>query len=470
MKGLLWGIWIASSSVLASLPTSSLLDVDAWDNAFATGIDTATSNEGVSFSMRHPEMAAVGDELDRYAWHAHYWLRAYGLMAQVTRDSKYLDLGFELIDTIFYNTDRARFNRGELNISPYADASLEVAKRQWCRSHISDSHCVGRTPTDSNAVGMGWRRIMAGVYREEILNDGQIAQGMLRFLNLPIHDSRFTSYRMRALANVAKSEPILIERLQSWDYNLYTGVPGSFYYVRMEEPFADTLWGAPRFRFYSNPVPFNHSATMMSALLLLDSAKGSVTSEYRRMANSLMAFFKAHVRIVSSAVGQSYEWDYELTTSGSGQGVEDMGHGHVDMSFLSLALRFGVHGVDTADMELLANTYRRAYQGNGVFFEEMDATGTMASYDHYDMGYDWINVMEYTKDSTLLNIAKTTLTTQYSSSWARSMLMWANIMRWQKFFDGTLESTPVFIENRYRYSTNKASIRMYRLDGRKIKP
>ncbi len=469
--GYLFIATLTVQSAFAALPTSiNLMDSSKWDSVFNNSSGNALSNGSQLFGVRHPELAAIGDESDRYAWNAHYWLRAYGLMAQVTGDSKYLDLGFELIDTMFYKTDRARYNRGEITIPTYDEAPMEIAKRQWCRSHTSDSHCIGRTASDSNAVGMGWRRLLSGKYREETLNDGQIAQGMLRFLALVTNDSRFSAYKTKALADVAKIERILLERLKSFDYNLYATVPGSFYYIRMTEPFADTLWGDPKYRFYSNPVPFNHSATMTAALLLLDSAKGTVTPEYRRMADSVAAYFKAHVRTVSTANGPAYEWDYELYDATSGQGVEDMGHGHVDMSFLAIAPLFGIKGITQEDMTYFTNSYRRTYQGNGVFFEEMDATGYMQQYDHFDMGYDWIDVMGYTQDSTMLGIARTTLYTQWNSCWSRTMLMWANIIRWQKYFDGTLVTPNPVAAKPALPKMNPVTNHdfQYRADGRRV--
>jgi hypothetical protein len=73
-----------------------------------------------AFRLAHPAqdpcLADPGEYPgDLYAWHGHYWIRAYLSMADTYGDTKYLDKAVALIDRMLFYRDDARHSRGELD-------------------------------------------------------------------------------------------------------------------------------------------------------------------------------------------------------------------------------------------------------------------------------------------------------------------------------------------------------------------
>ena len=434
------------ATILSVASTVNDTSVTQWDSVFALG---KSGNATVPNAVRHPDLSAIGDESNDYAWDGHYWLRAYALMAQVTGNSKYIDWGFELIDTMFYNTDRNRYNRGEIGIPTYGQASLDVARRAWCRANQSDTLCKGLTAADSNAVGVGWRCLNSGEWYYATLNDGMTTQGMLHFLATVLTDSRFASYSTRAYADITKIERVVKERLPSygkslWADSLGRNVSGSFYYIREDQPFADILWGEAKWKFYTNPVPYNHSAAFAGSLLLLDSLRGHTHPEYREIADSLWQYLKNYIRTVNYAnQDTSYEWNYEPKEGGSNAGVEDVGHAHGDLSFLQIAKASGIKGLTDHDMKLFTQSFHRIYKSDSTVTEKLDGTGTHTSEGNFEIGNDWLDLIPW--DTTLYGLGKAVFHKNFNSIWSRPMLMWANLIRWNQIL--ATKATPTTIIN-----------------------
>jgi hypothetical protein len=374
---LLWGM---------STPCHAIGSKKDWDSAFQSRYGTSTPLTGISIS-RSTDLA------DLFSWDAHYWIRAYVSMAQTYGDPSYLDHAVKLIDFMFYNTDRNRQGRGQINVAsePYRSAPLYFLTRPG-------------TPAP------GWRR-WAGEWRIQTLDDGQITQAIMRFVDLVYSDPRFPGYKTKAQQYLAACEEIVKNHDSLYVYNRSAGITGSYYYPRPDGT-----------GLYSGAVPYNHSATMGTTLLLLDKVKGGVP-EYRRKAEAILDYLKNSWRLQNNR----YVWDYHPQQPSVG-GVEDFNHAHIDLSFVVLAYKRGLN-LTRDDMRRFANTLNQMYLGNGEITWKVDGTQTNTAKNYWPIGFDWIDLAEF--DPAVLNIAKTVYAKHYPNpTWSRPFLGWAEILRW----------------------------------------
>jgi len=265
----------------AALPAHALpiSDVAEWDSAFER-----------HFSEVRPELDVTdANDNDRFAWNGHYWLRAYLRMADMTGDTKYLDWTVELIDHMWLYTDELRVDRGELNHVVYYSAPLYYLQNP-------------DEPTIS------WRRGVNGEWRVGTLLDGMTLQGMTRFIHLVERDARFAAYRSKAAEYLPMIEAVIAIHDDVYSYTKSGDNPGSYYYGRASDPFAD--WGDPdNARLYSSGRPYNHNATMAIAVILLDDLYDR--PEYRRKAEGILQYWQDYVWTESDA----YVWNYSLELS-----------------------------------------------------------------------------------------------------------------------------------------------------------
>ena len=360
-----------------------------WDKAFRS-----------TYPDRDPDLEDPGNfPADVFAWHGHYWIRAYVTMADVYGDKKYLEKAVALIDHMLYHRDDARSSRGELNVraAPYGTAPL------YYLNHRGEA-------------APGWRRLWNGEIRVDVVTDGMITQGIMRFVDLVIHSPRFSGYQAKARSYLSKVE----ETVSAWDdsfaYDRYD-VPGSYWYPRKSST-----------RLSGTEVPFNQSAVMVATLLLLDKAKGGMP-EYRKKAKAVLDFWRMKRRSVSG--DDCYEWNYYLLHKEFG--VEDITHSHMDMSFFTIAFQRGL--MTDEEMKRLANTFtKKIYIGNGNISGYIDGSG---SGDAYNAGFDWIDLTPV--NPNILDIATEIYKRHYlKPSWARPFLGWAEIIRWKS----TMKKTP----------------------------
>jgi len=368
-----------------ALPSSAIETQEQWDTAFLSVNPD-----------QDPNIADPGNfPAEEFAWHGHYWIRAYVSMAETYGDRKYLDKAVALIDHMFYYRDDARFSRGALDLraAPYDTAPLYYL-------------------THRGEAAPGWRKLWNGQIRVDVVTDGMITQAIMRFVALVVHSPRFSGYRGKAKGYLSKVE----ETVSAWDDSFAydrNGVPGSYWY-----PMDD------RSGLSSTEVPFNQSAVMAATLLLLDDVKGGVP-EYRKKAKAVLDFWRMKRRIVS---GDAYEWNYYLLKKK--YGVEDFDHSHMDMSFFTIAYRYGL--MTDEEMKRLSNTLTgKLYKGNARVAGYLDGSGTG---DGYYAGLDWIELTPFTRKA--LDIALEVYNRHYlRPSWAKPFLGWAEILRWKSLIN-----------------------------------
>jgi len=376
---LITGLVLMGCFVFASMDSYAIESKTEWDNAFRS-----------VYPGQEPLLGDPGDfPGDIFAWQGHYWVRAYVSMAETYKDASYLDRAVRLIDYMFFHRDDARAVRGQLNIqnSPYVSAP------QYYLNH-------------RNEAAPGWSRLFGNQRRIEVVTDGQIVQSIMRFVELVQSKPEFGAFRAKAQEYVSKVEETVGIHDSSFVYERYKDVPGSYYYPRVDGT-----------GLYTRDLAINHSATMGVGLLLLDKLKGGGT-EYGNKAKAILDYWKAERREISD---QAYDWNYYLRDSGD----EDFNHGHIDLSFINMAYRFGL--VSSTEMEKLANTLtEKIYKGGGSFSNYLDGS---SSSDSRTVGYDWIDLVQF--DPLVLDIAKEAYAKDYSvPTWSRPFLGWAEILRW----------------------------------------
>ena len=336
----------------------------------------------------------------KLSWHAHYWVRAYVMMAKTFKDTKYLDKAVTMIDFLLSNRDKIRDANGIIDVAaePYGSAPLYFLK-------------------NPSVPAPGWRIwVSNSQWRIQTLDDGMITHAIMRFVDLVYNNPEYASYQAKAEQYLAAVEEIVPLHDSLFVYDRFDKMPGSYYYPK---PDGTGLW--------SGAVPYNHSATMGVTLLLLDKVKGGVP-EYRRKAEALLGYLKDYLRLQAN---DSYVWDYAPQYA---NGVEDFNHAHVDISFVVLAYKRGL-SLTEQDMKRFANTLtKNLYLGNGELAETVDGVEPNTNKNYYPIGFDWIDLAEF--DPTILDIAKEVYNKYYSKpSWCRDLQGWAEIMWWTKMLE-----------------------------------
>lgn len=357
------------------------------------------------YPTSEPLLDVGNNEESVYSWQAHYWIRAYVSMAQTFSDSLYLDKAVKLIDHIFNQTDEARYNRSELDLAnePYFSAPLPYLQNR-------------------NLPAPGWRNGSFGDgWRIQTLDDGQITHAIMRFVELVLSNEKFSVYQHKAWDYVEKVVKIVDSHNSLFVFNRFQDVPGTYFYPRQD---GAGLW--------SGDVPINHAATMGVTLLLLDKVKGGGT-EYRKMAEAILAYFKLNIGLQKN---NSYIWKYNFRNENSP--VEDFNHGHLDISFLVLACQLGLD-ISKDEMAHLANTLtQNILRNDGSLNWFIDGNTEQNQDSFWPIGFDWIDLTEFSPQ--IFEIAKTYYSKNYPTpTWARPFLGWAEILRWQKKMNYTID-------------------------------
>ena len=370
---------------------AAITSKDDWDTAFASRF-----GDGSDIGTLLPQDGFYDDTKARFAWHGNYWVRAFVTMAETFDDPSYLDKAVDLIDYMFRYRDDERAARGELDIldEPYYDAP----------PFYLNNH---------DQVMPGWRRVLSDGRRQIlVLDDGQVTNGIMRFVRLVYENPKYEAYQVKAQEYLSRVIETVDAHTESYIFNRYSRVPGSYYWPKPDGT-----------GFWSNPVPYNQEATMGITLLLLDDVLGGGT-EYGLLAEGLVNYWLNYVHLQSNG---SYTWDYRPYDEPFR--MEDIAHGHIDVGFLLLAYRYSIGDLTAEDMVGLVKTWvQNVYLGNGELAANVDGSGVSDARKTYYAGLDWIDLAEF--DQIILRIAMKIYNKHYKTLiWARPFLGWAEILR-----------------------------------------
>jgi hypothetical protein len=319
---------------------------------------------------------------ETFAWHGHYWLRAYVSMADTFGGRKYLDWAVTTIDHMLANTDGI----------------------------------------------FGWNGDPIGG-SQRLLDTGMISHGIMYFVYLVWNDARFAAYRPKADQYLARVETMVRSYDFQWvDNPPITGSTGSYIYA--------TCGGGGSLCSSKALLMYNQGATMVKAGLLIDRVKrlkGQVPDPlYLRRADAVAAMFPRFAKLENGF----YTWRYGGCRTDSagpyGSLIEDTNHSHIDLSLLVWANRFKIGGIDAKVMSGLVGTLDRILNGAGAndVARHVDGTGAPASdWDRFPIGYDWIDLAQ-TNPAVLDKVIRIYNRYLADDTNSRSMLGWAEILRY----------------------------------------
>lgn len=319
---------------------------------------------------------------ETFAWHGHYWLRAYVSMADTFGDSRYLDRAVTTIDHMLANTDGT----------------------------------------------FGWNGDPIGG-SQRLLDTGMIAHGIMYFVYLVWNDPRFVAYRPKADQYLPRMETIV----RSYDFQWVDNPPvadstGSYIYA--------TCGGGSSLCSSQALLMYNQGATMVKAGLLIDRVKRLKAQTpdpvYLRRADAVAAMFPRFAKLEYGF----YTWRYggcRTDIAGPfGSLIEDTNHSHIDLSLLVWANRFRLGGIDAKVMNGLTGTLDRILTGAGTnnVARHVDGTGAPTNdWDRLPIGYDWIDLAQ-TNPAVLDKVIRVYNQHLADDTNSRSMLGWAEILRY----------------------------------------
>ncbi len=330
----------------------------------------------------------------KYAWNVGYWVRAYARMAAVTGETQWLDYGQEIIDQMFRNTDEARVARGEIDLAaaPYTSGPQPLFD-------------------DRTMAAPSWRKHYRGEVRIEPLTDGHIAQHIMTWVDTVLSDARFAAYHADAKRYMARVRQIIDFHDSLWIEDRYEKVPGAYYNAK------------PGGGTWSNPVPFNQSATPLTAALLID--KHEPTPAYRDKARRLVAHFMAYVREEDG----KYIWLYDPYKPNNNGPTEDMSHGGIDVAFLVQAYESGIDGVTREDLLKMARAFKEnIVTDKGDVKYRFNADSRNAKDWEIDaVAIGWLRLAPH--DPEMLDTVVAVMERHRPKpNWERNYLGWANIL------------------------------------------
>lgn len=249
---------------------------------------------------------------DALAFSCVNWAMMYINMHKISGDAKWITRMTNLVTTTMANTDAAKFAAGNLTNLPYFQAPREVMQAD----------------VDGNQTGhIGWSNEWgAGNRRCELLTDAVICNWIMRVVDYILTENiTFDSNTLDGWIDHCRD--VLLAHDSSWFTDRYLGDPtktdikGSYYY-----PSTDTIGS-----WYSNPLPFNHTASAMEAGMLISKYRSVPTLDQKNV--EFTEFFRNN--LIENGAG--YVWEYGVKSDGTSLtgNVEDINHGTYDVDYLA---------------------------------------------------------------------------------------------------------------------------------------
>ncbi|WP_205619506.1 hypothetical protein [Ferrimonas senticii] len=342
----------------------------------------------------------IGNDWDQYAWHGHYWLRAYITMAETYGDDKYLDYAVELVDHMIHYTDSNRAARGELNIhrQPYSSAP---------KAYLNNR----------DLVGDGWRRPYSG-YRLAVLSDGQILNPIMRLVD-HIKANNKQAYMAKADHYLQLAETVINNHNTSFSNDKNAAIQGAYFYVNDQ----NDRYGNSG--LYSNPLPFNHNFTMAVAMIYVNKWRQGGEPALKQKVHEIVGFFNDNLVFNSDG---SCSWNYAYDVNGNNK-VEDTSHGHMDVGFLLAANQEGY--VSDAVIQCMVTTFTdKVFVAPGIASYDVNGDGISSEMDQIALTYDWADLAKY--DDRIVQMNRFILHNFGEPDWSRAYFGWATQLKWEK--------------------------------------
>ncbi len=298
-----------------------------------------------------------------FAWEGHYWVRTYINLYKATNDIKYINLAVELVDFMLENTDDRRALTLGLDVNSYFTAP---------KYYINNR----------NEFAPGWTQtyLNNGL---TVLTDGMIVNSVMRLVDI-IKTDNIDTYNEVADNYIQRSKVIVDSHNSSWSETKQGVIAGSWYYVNR----GNSYYGNSG--LYSNPVAYNHSLTMATAMIYLDKWLGGVP-EYQHKLKKLEIFFLDNVVFNNDG---TCEWNYSWN-SNSPVVVEDVNHGHLDVGYFVIADKEGYLEDDSIPKCMAKTVVEKIAIGPGVIPERVDGSGVSAAGDMFAVSYDYRELSKY---------------------------------------------------------------------------
>lgn len=324
-----------------------------------------------------------------FAWEGYYWLRTYINLYKATDDTKYLKWGIELADFMFEHTDELVYFANHTDRNHYKTAPKHFLKNR-------------------NDIAPGWSQkyIHNGI---TVLVDGMILNGIMRLVDT-IKENEVTEFYPKTDYYVLKAKEIINSHNTSWSEVKRSNVAGSWYYtVTNQIPEGHS-------GLYSNPLPYNHSFAMASAMLIIDKWSGGY-SDYRSRISKYVTFFADQVKYNTDG---TCSWSYTWKANGE-ERAEDINHGHIDVGFIALADKYAYLPNDTLPKCMAATVVKNVAIGPGITPNYVDGSGITPKGEAFAVSYDYRDLAKYEpsiiarSDAILRQFADLTWFRQYAA-------------------------------------------------------
>ncbi|MGX9417590.1 hypothetical protein ACWU4D_09585 [Vibrio sp. WJH972] len=353
---------------------------------------TSAVELGQSIIDRYNGLPYVNDNLDDlggndYAWQAHYWLRTYINLYKMTDDTKYIDWAVELTESMFSNTDEKRAERKGLTRNSYT---------------IAPKYYLNNT----NKFVPGWSRYS----RTEslVLTDGMILSPIMRLVDV-IKTDKLYSYYSDADEFMSRSVEIVDSHESAWSETKQSAIAGSWYFVNIRNSnYGDS-------GLYSNPLGYNHSLAMGTALIYLDKWLGGV-DDYKNKIEKLETFFETHMTFENDG---TCEWNYSWASNGVVK-VEDTNHGHIDVGFFATSYKEGYLNNENIPKCMAATVVNKILIGPGVASYQVDGSGVDDDGSQHTVNYDYRDLATF--EPSIIERANNNARQFVNPTWSREYL------------------------------------------------
>lgn len=339
------------------VPTSDVSDIKTAEQLMAKIVK---HYKGRPIINQDPSKMDIGRV---FAWEGYYWIRTYINLYKATNDTQYLKWGVELSDFMFEHTDQ--------------------------RIHIANHSSRNKYKTAPKSFIDNRRKIAPGWSQEYIHNgvtvlvDGMILNGIMRLVDT-IKEHEVSELYPKADLYISKAKEIINSHNSSWSETKQPNVTGSWYYT-VPKKVAKGHSG-----LYSNPLPYNHSFAMASAMLIIDKWSGGY-SDYRSKINKYVDFFANQVQFHSDG---TCTWNYTWEPNGKGRS-EDINHGHIDVGFIALADKYTYLPSNALPKCMAATVVKNIAIGPGAISNKVDGSGITSKGEAFAVSYDYRDLAKY---------------------------------------------------------------------------